>query len=43
MTITVTPTDTTLGAIVTDVDLAELSDDTWADVHKAFLTYGVLV
>ena len=43
MTITVTPVDATLGAVVTDVDLADISDQTWADVHAAFLKYGVLV
>lgn len=43
MTITATPVDATLGAIVTDVDLATLDDDTWAEVYAAFLEYGVLV
>jgi alpha-ketoglutarate-dependent taurine dioxygenase len=43
MTITVTPVNATLGAVVTDVDLAKLSDQTWADIHAAFLKYGVLV
>jgi alpha-ketoglutarate-dependent taurine dioxygenase len=43
MTITVTPVDATLGAVVTDVDLANLSDQTWADIHAAFLKYAVLV
>ena len=43
MSITVTPIDATLGAVVTDVDLATLDDDTWARIHAAFLTYGLLV
>jgi len=43
MTITVTPVDATLGAVITDVDLANLTDETWAEIHKAFLDYGVLV
>jgi len=43
MTITIQPVDATLGAIVTDVDLANLDDATWAEVHAAFLTYAVLV
>jgi alpha-ketoglutarate-dependent taurine dioxygenase len=43
MTITVTPVDATLGAVITDVNLADLADDTWAEIYSAFLTYGVLV
>ncbi len=43
MTISVTPVDATLGAIVTDVDLANLDDTTWQAVYSAFLTYGVLI
>ena len=43
MPITVTPTDATLGAIVTDVDLATLDDDTWKEIHAAFLEHGLLV
>ncbi len=43
MPITVTPTDATLGAVVTDVDLAQLDDATWEEIHAAFLTYGVLI
>jgi alpha-ketoglutarate-dependent taurine dioxygenase len=42
MAITVTPTDATLGAVITDVDLANLTDETWAQIHTAFLKYGVL-
>ena len=42
MTITVTPSDATLGAIVTNVNLAELDDAGWGDVYQAFLKYGVL-
>lgn len=43
MTITVKPIDATLGAVITNVDLANLTDEGWADIHAAFLTYGVLV
>jgi alpha-ketoglutarate-dependent taurine dioxygenase len=43
MTITVTPVDATLGAVITGVDLASLGDETWAEIHSAFLNYGVLV
>ena len=43
MPITVTPTDATLGAVVTDVDLAELDDDTWQEIHSAFLKHGLLI
>ena len=43
MSITVTPTDATLGAVITDVDLAQLDDATWEEIHAAFLTYGVLI
>jgi alpha-ketoglutarate-dependent taurine dioxygenase len=41
--IAITPTDATLGAIVTNVSLVGLDDATWAEIHAAFLTYGVLV
>lgn len=43
MSITVKPNDGAAGAVVTDVDLAALDDPTWAEVHSAFLEYGVLV
>ncbi len=43
MSIEVTPIDATLGAVVTGVDLATLDDDTWEEIHEAFLTYGLLV
>lgn len=43
MNIKITPIDATLGAVVTNVDLANLSDDEWRDIHAAFLEYGVLV
>ena len=39
----ITPTDATLGAVVTDVDLADMSDDVWRCVENAFHEYGVLV
>src|SRR5262249_53986816 len=43
MTMTVTPIDATLGAVVTGIDVANLTDAAWADVHAAFLEYGVLI
>ena len=43
MPVTVTPTDATLGAVVTDVDLAELDDETWQEIHAAFLKHGLLI
>lgn len=43
MTMTVTPIDATLGAVVTDVDLADVDDEAWAEIHGAFLEYAVLV
>lgn len=39
----ITPTDATLGASVTDIDLAQLDDATWAIVESAFLKYSVLI
>lgn len=44
MAITVTPIDgCTLGAVVTDVRLAELDDPTWAEIEAAFHEHAVLV
>ena len=43
MPISIKPIDATLGAIITDVSLASLDEATWADIHAAFLQYGVLV
>jgi alpha-ketoglutarate-dependent taurine dioxygenase len=37
MTLTITPTGATLGAIVTGVTLANLDDAEWADIERAFL------
>ena len=42
MPISVTPVDASLGAIVTDVDLANLDEPTWQDIYAAFLDFGVL-
>lgn len=36
-------TDATLGAVVTGVDLARLTDDEWAEIHAAFLDAAVLI
>ncbi len=35
--------DTTFGAVVTNVRLAELDDKTWQTLHAAFLEFGLLV
>ena len=43
MPLTVTPADATLGATVTDVDLARLDDAAWTRVEDAFHEYGVLI
>ncbi len=43
MNFTVTPIDATLGAVVTDIDLATLDDATWSDLYETFLEYAVLV
>jgi alpha-ketoglutarate-dependent taurine dioxygenase len=43
MTLTITPTGATLGAIVTGVDLANLDDAGWADIERAFLAHAVLI
>jgi alpha-ketoglutarate-dependent taurine dioxygenase len=43
MTLTITPTGATLGAIVTGVELANLSDAVWADIERAFLAHAVLI
>jgi alpha-ketoglutarate-dependent taurine dioxygenase len=43
MTPSIQPKDATLGAVVTDVDLAHLNDATWAIVENAFSEYGVLI
>jgi alpha-ketoglutarate-dependent taurine dioxygenase len=43
MAITIEPIDATLGAVVSGVNLADLDDATWREIHSAFLEYGVLV
>ena len=43
MTLTITPTGATLGAIVTGVDLANLDDTEWTDIECAFLAHAVLI
>ena len=40
---TITPTDATLGAVVTGVDLADLDDVSWTAVQDAFHEHAVLV
>jgi len=43
MTMTVTPIEATLGAVITGVDVANITDESWAEIYAAFLEYGVLV
>ncbi len=40
---TIRPKDATLGATITDIDLAHLDAAAWALVEEAFLEYGVLI
>lgn len=40
---TITPTEATLGASITDVDLANLNDTTWRVVEGAFHEFGALI
>ena len=40
---TITPTDATLGATITAVDLANLDDATWRVVEDAFHKFGALI
>lgn len=42
MSLTLHPTDATLGAVITDVDLTRLKPEQWRDIETAFLTYGAL-
>ena len=42
MSLTLRPTDTTLGAVITGVNLAHLSTQQWQDIEAAFYEYGVL-
>lgn len=43
MAITIKPTESTIGAYVTNVDFDPMSDETWEEVYAAFLEYGLLV
>ncbi|MYD42719.1 MAG: TauD/TfdA family dioxygenase [Gammaproteobacteria bacterium] len=43
MTVTITPTNATLGCIVTDVHLGDMSDAEWRNVEDAFHEHGVLI
>ena len=40
---TVTPTEATLGATITNVDLSDLDDLTWRVVENAFHEFGALI
>ena len=39
----ITPTDASLGAIITNVDLGQLDEVTWEEIEYAFYDYGVLI
>lgn len=43
MALTILPTDATLGAVVTNIDLSDLDDATWQAVEDAFHQFGVLI
>jgi taurine dioxygenase len=43
MTPSIQPKDATLGAVVTNIDLAHLNDATGSIVEDAFIAYGVLI
>ena len=43
MPVTITPTNATLGAVVTDVNLGNLSDLEWQAIENAFHEHGVLI
>ena len=40
---TITPTDATLGATITDIDLATMDEATWRGVESAFHEHAVLI
>ena len=40
---TITPTDATLGATITDIDLATMDEATWRCVERAFHAHAVLI
>ncbi len=37
------PSNATLGAVVTELDLRTLDETLWSEIHSAFLRYGLLV
>ena len=43
MPLTISPTDASLGAILTGVDLSALDEHSWRAIESAFLEYGVLI
>ncbi len=43
MALTIQPTGATLGATITDVDLAALDDATWIEIKDAFNEYALLI
>ena len=40
---TIAALDATLGATITDIDLSNLDDETWATVEDAFHQYALLI
>lgn len=40
---TITPLDASLGATITDIDLADLDETTWSIVEDAFHEYAALI
>lgn len=43
MSLSLRPTDATLGAVITDVKLGALDAAAWHDIENAFLDYGLLI
>ena len=43
MSYNVTPTDATIGAAITNIDLRKLDDDTWSNLYADFLKFGMLI
>ncbi|MGR8948802.1 MAG: TauD/TfdA dioxygenase family protein, partial [Gammaproteobacteria bacterium] len=43
MSVTIKPTEATLGAFISGVDLSSLSDEEFATIHRAFLDFALLI
>ncbi len=39
----ISPTDATLGAIITGIDLSAVDDKSWSAIEEAFHEYAVLI